>query len=348
MFVIILLILLYIAFLMFVVRRSANLAGENKNNKKTKKSVDDAEYFTPVLAMAEGVYMVFARQKLENFLLKDYYVPESLFKIKVANKLSAQKELEKVLLDILQFLGLPPLVQLIIEYDDEVNNAAGKTQAGSYQKTTYYYRSINIKIQRTYRPINILAILCHECTHYFMEFHKLNWNDTELNEQRTDVVANLIGFNNIMAEGYREFKSFQNGKSIVHKIGYITDKDCYDISYFLDKCRGEIIKNQETKELLSSLKENLKNRLEVAKTLAWQLQLIDIKNLKVQDTEQVAQIQKALYEIEACDISNEILKYETSLNEQLDTFQAEKENQKIEEFCSKLISWLSVLQGNYQ
>ena len=51
---------------------------------------------------------------------------------------------------------------------------------------------------------NMMAILCHECTHFFMEHYQLNVTDTELNEARTDTMAMLIGFRRQIISGYEE------------------------------------------------------------------------------------------------------------------------------------------------
>lgn len=105
-------------------------------------------------------------------------------------------------------------------------------------------KTITVRIKPFYSGENVIAILCHEVTHYFMEHYRLDLINTSLNEQRTDIAANLIGFNIIMILGYREIRKVTeswNARIIKrHRIGYITESDCRDIGYFLRDYRNSL------------------------------------------------------------------------------------------------------------
>lgn len=89
-----------------------------------------------------------------------------------------------------------------------------------------------------------MAILCHECTHFFMQYNNLNWNDTELNERRTDIIACLIGFSKALSSGYeeREIINYKLGYNEIRHvmIGYISDKECKDLVDYLTYKRSII------------------------------------------------------------------------------------------------------------
>ena len=313
-----------------------------KTNKHNDNDKYDDDYITPVLTIAEGASVILANKGLERFLMRDYRLPD---------KRITDDNLHEVLVDILRFLELPDIVALIVKSDsDKTSDADGKTQAGSYSRNPKSYRTICINTQSAYRMSNIIAILCHECTHYFMEYHKLNWNDTELNEQRTDVVANLIGFSKIMTDGYREFKEFKrdmNGTTtITHKIGYITSEDCEDLKRFLEHKRQELKTKAEQERVIGNLKNEFTKHLETAETLIQQLELIDLSKLNASTPEQAMNMQRVLMEKESRNISFELKRFRECLTNRFKSIaQAEKDNHMLYEFCTELSHWIRILQG---
>ena len=175
------------------------------------------------------------------FLMMNYAPPISLFDYDLTDKNIVKMKLHEILTDILKFLELPSSVKLKIDYESDDGTTQG--EAGSYQNDDDG-RIIVVKIKPFYTADNVIAILCHEVTHYFMEHNRLNWENTALNEQRTDVAANLIGFNRIMTAGYRKIQKVTNSWNVrtieSHKIGYITESDCRDIGDFLHNYRNNL------------------------------------------------------------------------------------------------------------
>lgn len=316
---------------------------------KAKNSEDPEEKFTPVISIAEGACSLFVQRGMERFLLREYenYPGRSLFS-SCANKKKTCKKLQEALNDILEFLELPKTVNLTVNYYDSADSF--QTRAGTYQRASSYSREIVLNLKRAYPLINALAVLCHECTHYFMEYHKLNWNDTSLNEQRTDVVANLIGFNSVLLRGYKEFEIITGGNGFTYttqknKIGYITARDCEDLKRFLQKIRKEISARREEERLASELKQEAEKNLNAAKTLIQQLDLIDLKVLKTTNPEELEKIQKVLMEKEARNIPDEIARCESRLKKISSLEQARQLNQDIYNLCSDLAAWLSAFRG---
>ena len=293
---------------------------------------------TPVLAIADGTCTFLAQKGLERFLIKDYIESGFFFSDwALSNKEETQNKLYIELRDMLSFLELPPCVRVVVEY-----NSDNSEQAGSYQKSSYG-RIITVNIRPFYSKYHVFAILCHECAHYFMEYHNLNWNDTELNEQKTDVIANLIGFNKVMLKGYREIVTHKDYRTkTTHKIGYITDQDCIDLSNFIKHRRKKIMKSNTMKNLMRDVEKHF----EVAKTLARQLDFIDLKKLDAETPERFTEIQKVIMEIETYNISAEIRKYEKILAKKLDLAQLLKTKEAIDLLCTNLVSWQAILQKN--
>ena len=306
-------------------------------NRFCKRIDAEKDYFTPILSIAEGACEVIKQKGLENFLLKEYEADARfLSSARYYDEASIRNDIGSALCSMLGFLGLSPVVNFVVEcVGDSEDNLAGQYSSGAYNKT------ITIKFRKYYSPVNILAILSHECTHYFMEHHKLNWNDTELNEQRTDVIANLIGFNAIMRRGYR---SVNTPDGFTHKIGYITSEDCNDIGQFLKHQRKVISDKLAAEKLISNLKQEIKKNLEAAKSLLRLLDYIDISEINTNSEQDIYTIQQILLEKESRNIQAEIQHHEDRLLDNINTAQLTLESQEINKLCIKLLSWLSTLQ----
>ena len=81
--------------------------------------------------------------------------------------------------------------------------------------------------------------MCHEITHHFASVYNLEVLDSEQNELRTDVLANLIGFHNYMAEGYADVEYPDSSGKIYH-VGYISPMQCYEAYNTLKRVRTEL------------------------------------------------------------------------------------------------------------
>lgn len=302
---------------------------------------NEKDNFSPVLAIAEGTCDFFVSKGLERFLMKDYVESGIFFsEWNLFDKEGTQNKLYIEMRDMMSFLELPLFSRLIVEY----NSNESSTEAGSYQRNYDYDRVIKINIRPYYSPYHIFAILCHECTHYFMEYNKLNWKDTELNEQRTDVIANLVGFNKVMLKGYREILTRQTAnEKTTHKIGYITDKDCMDLAKFLKQRRKQIMQEKNKNQRLSELKRDIAKHIEAAKILSQQLEFFDFKQLKADTPERLAEFQKVIMEIEARNISAEINKYERRLNKKMNFAELEENKVLLERLCTDLVQWQALL-----
>ena len=325
--------------------RNRELYSERRDSEDISAWTEEDEY-SPAISIAEGFCGMLEKRGLQRFLMRDFTTSTFLSYGDFADRDITQKKLQDLLLDILRFLELPDVVALVIEY---VSASGTQTsQAGSYSRT-HYLRTITLKLRDFYGPNNAVAILCHECTHYFMEYNRLNWNDTDLNEQRTDIVANLIGFNRIMMDGYRSIDtvtvSGNTRTTATHTIGYITMKDCEDLGRFLMHIRRNLEDKQAAKQHAADLRQEFMQHLETAKTLVFQLEHIDFNRMDSTSPEHVAKIQRVLMEKEARNIPAELNRFEKCIAGNPELPQLEREAESLSKLCTDLVLWQQVLQG---
>ena len=300
------------------------------------------------LIIAEAEAELLDKKGFYKLLASDYCSPVELTKWNLRNIDKTRDKLLSILFSITEYLSLPAHVDLFIEYDDG-QKTFGSTQAGTF-RSTYAKKEIHLRIHKNYKPSNILAILCHECTHYFMEYNHLNWQDTKLNEVRTDVTANLIGFNRIMEKGYRPIVTiddYGSGHQISHtqKVGYITAESCAEIGRFLQQYRKKKAQAAEDALLLEAEEEHLAASIKSAKDLIFQLKSMDLLNLSVQSQEGILRVQQALMEYESRDIDREISDCAAFLDSGKDLQQLQKAGKAIEKICTDMLNWISAFQS---
>lgn len=293
------------------------------------------------------------KKGLGHFLLADFSPKYSLLQDKHFNKTKARNILGSIMIDIFKHLELPPFVELIIidENDNEIFNNADRV--GQFS-STHQKKKIIIKTKKQYSIINIVAILCHECTHYFMEYNGLNWDDVHLNEKRTDIMANLIGFSEVMIKGYRVISTervYGNIRNtITHRIGYITDSECAEVRQYLLWKRYILEKQKKDNAELLNVKVALSKHIEVAKTLYEQISSIDLRSKcglqNISNPMQLAKLQKVLLEYENRDIENELLRYQVVLTSNIGMEKTIKANESAMKLCADILCWISAFQSN--
>lgn len=318
--------------------------GENSKSNIPPSTVQPDEL--PIIILAEGICERLLGTKFEDLLLTDFNSQYSFTYADFGSRENICNKLNLIMNDIFRYLNLPPLVKLevIHDYNDNDKNM-GFFTTSSTKKT------ITIKIGRYYGPSNIIAVLCHECTHYFMEYYGFNCCDEEINERRTDVFSNLIGFSKLMEEGYEEIEitegSGSYSKRKLYKIGYISADNCRAIRRHLLSQRIRINENRKKQLRTSEIKNELRKNYETAEILYKQLQSMDFNNQGISfDPKIVEKIQYALYEYEGRNIDSEIKEIKNVLdNEQRLSYIREKKL-SAEKLCADLIRWAAIFQGN--
>ena len=314
--------------------------GSSTNDGKNKLS-------EPLQMMAEGICYSLENKRLSKYLLKDFTTDIMFTYGDIGSKKRMEKKLNSLFFEMLKYLNLPPFIELIIEYEGEnSSNAAGEYKRKGDEK------KIVLRIKSDYGPNHIVAILCHECTHYFMEYNDLNWNDTGMNEVRTDVMTNLIGFNRILIEGYKKIIDVQTQGNFqttrTQKIGYITENDCANLRRILLDYRSQV-GEREARLLKQKQKlDELRNLLDTATTLNNQLHILDPRNNKNEDIQTKAQIDNlswALYEYGGCDLDKEIQECYNLLENSPSSAEIESAISSVRCLCENMARWSAAFQG---
>ena len=90
-----------------------------------------------------------------------------------------------------------------------------------------------------------IAVLAHEISHYYLDSHRIYFQDTAKNELLTEINAVFIGFGLLLLDGY---ELMDNPKvNMASKVGYVNSKIIFDVIINTAKIRKQnpewIIKN---------------------------------------------------------------------------------------------------------
>lgn len=119
----------------------------------------------------------------------------------------------------------------------KINQCYSHANAGEYSNNIVPQITINLKEHFSY--MNLLAILCHECTHHFMHIHNIYCDDNMDNEKMTDALAIYLGFDKYIELGYMPQKIIKQKTNFVTNDGatnYRYDIHTSSIGY-LDESR---------------------------------------------------------------------------------------------------------------
>lgn len=130
-------------------------------------------------------------RELEWLMLEDFEFRTRISSPQKAPLSVIQGELQACLSEMLVHLHMLPDIRLQVTDKPELVNQG--TAMGTFRGT-----DIQVLVQPGFPPDLIAAALCHECTHYFMHYLRIDSMDADLNEGLTEVTACLIGFSNIM------------------------------------------------------------------------------------------------------------------------------------------------------
>ena len=305
---------------------------EHKFEKKTK--YNNLQIVTIAEGLCERIYM----KHLEKYLQNDFdvFYPLSL---ESNNEQQIYNSINKFLNTILDYLELPKIISLKVIYDDTDTNKSGE------YKSSFSNKTITVNIKSTYKDKNVKAIVCHECAHYFMEYYNLNIEDTQLNEQRTDVMAILLGFGSIMIAGYSWNASSDGSVIRSSKVGYISSDDCLDAKNYLSEYRKILKEREDEQKTISDSKNKLKKYCETAQTLYNQILTVDLKNAfdfsNASNSNTFELLQKAVYEYESFDVPKEIEKH-VKICQTADSIpEINKSIKSMERLCTNMITLLS-------
>lgn len=298
------------------------------------------------LTIAEGELPLLEQKGLQKYLMQDYTAPHLSYNA-LRDINHAQASMIPIFADIMKYLNLPPFIKFHIELERE-QSPLSKSQAGVY-KSSLNDKEICLTLSKSSTPDTLLAALCHECTHYFMTHHDLNWQDETLNEVRTDVTANLIGFSNLLQHGYKKTASVEHEAehqiTYTHKIGYISADDCQKIREFLLQYRRKIDIASKFQHELDDEKKQLVTAIQGIAELSSQLKYLNMKEIPIQTSNQLSAVQQALMDYESIDFERELQKYKTAFESCQNLQQLKKYNENAHNLCSQMLKWCSILQA---
>jgi hypothetical protein len=82
-------------------------------------------------------------------------------------------------------------------------HSPAKTSAGRYVRSGFSHNKIHITLKPEYSLYEIVAIVCHECTHHFLFSRNIRIEPEDENEKLTDIAAVYLGFGKYLSYGYK-------------------------------------------------------------------------------------------------------------------------------------------------
>ena len=228
-------------------------------NKPKKRDVGSTTVETGIGGVEELTktsVSLLKRKGLEGFLLKDFSFSMVIEKDYLTSPGLLKSLTQQMVKELTVYLKLPPIpINAYI-----VENHQGRGKAGEYAGTC---KEIRLFVTEAHEPEQVAAVLCHEVTHYFMQWYGLDDpGDIRLNERRTDVIACLIGFSEIMVNGYMVMSSLENWGTAFpttsSKVGYLNATECKMVCEYLLEYRRNTVDKKEEETGLAAFYYHLK------------------------------------------------------------------------------------------
>ena len=219
-----------------------NPNGKSKGNTTVVEGRGSAE------SLAGECVGLLKQKNKEHLLLKDFEFQNRLTDAEIRDLSLLQRKLQHMANELSAYLLLLPIPVYVMRATDGKD---GPSIAGDYVSAL---KKIDFYVKDDFTAEQLKAILCHEYTHYFMGSTRMDdWSDPALNERRTDVMSNMIGFSNIMIEGYyvvtkADYQVFSWDVKSSRAIGYLNVTEQKIVRKELLKVRKEVNKERKRKE----------------------------------------------------------------------------------------------------
>ena len=119
------------------------------------------------------------------------------------------------------------MIHLGMPYSDFrviITDGTGSGSAGTYTRDPVL-PTIGLQLLPGYTTEQIIAIVCHECTHHFLTVKKIKGASTRGNELLTDYAALYTGLGVLLRTGYQDQTNLYKSKEDHGRMGYITPED---------------------------------------------------------------------------------------------------------------------------
>ncbi len=139
---------------------------------------------------------------------------------------------------VLRHYGLDPSkVQIETSFLDQKSKNAEEIR-GQFEKSVMNYGKIRIVLKPEDSEFDtLIAIIMHECAHYFSEIYHTRLDDKEKNERLTDLTAIWLGAGRRVLRGYFPREKIQ--------IGYLKKDECCYAVYETERRRQNAIDKSE-------------------------------------------------------------------------------------------------------
>ena len=130
------------------------------------------------------------------------FVVDKKLRTNIENRSNIEADLQELMCQFLEHMQINgENVQLFIVHS-QFSRATGAGRGGAYYKSYNETNQIEIIIKKEYEFYDIAAILAHECSHYFLDYYKVNDAINGDSELFTDITAIFLGFGHILQKGY--------------------------------------------------------------------------------------------------------------------------------------------------
>lgn len=165
-----------------------------------------------------------------------------------------QSSIQALVYDILKTIGVPyDNFGVKVNIDKTSRFEQSKGAAGLYIEDEDT-RTIQINLKDSYSLNEVVAIICHECSHAFLNYYNVRLPDTAENEVLTDTCAIYLGFAQYLLAGYKPVKriasitqtSTQSTARIQSSfIGYLNLSQLEYVCKVLRKIKKQALKNEK-------------------------------------------------------------------------------------------------------
>ena len=207
--------IIYVCWISFRSRKEAK-EKQREDDKKSKQRA--AHYFSSLHRALGAPYQPFQLSDHDKQYLEERnYNPEAIYHLVV--------------------LYMLHLKASFTMFNVKVKDGSASETAGQYFQSMGL-PTIEVLVKPYYTGDQVIAIVCHECMHHFLQEKKVRGKTEMANEKLTDYACVYTGFGELLKKGYIKTTATYNGQQIENKVGYISANDIKIAQQCLDDYRN--------------------------------------------------------------------------------------------------------------
>ncbi len=287
--------LLWNRFLSKILTSKAAKASKAGKVSKAEAPVQREPDFSRTKQLFNMALWKLVQKNQSDLLMADYHIRTKVGSPETTDLSVLERQLQSVLMELLAHLHLMPDIRLIVTRDPAklVNQGA----MGEYH-SDYNNRQIRLLVSPSYSANDVVAALCHECSHYFAYSCGIAESDRDTNEGLTDTLSILLGFSESVL-------SSNNNRAFP----YLNGPEFRELKKLLLQYREAQKSRQAQKQELASAREQLRKNIAGASGMIAQAQaMISVKKMpekrKRMSRAELAELQSILLEFESGSFSD--------------------------------------------